>query len=341
MRRNRQNHRSIQCFLLAALMLGTPSTGASGQPAPQPSLRTQLEHLEGPALRADVENEDRTIRQVRRLERDVERLRAAGRYVDALPLQHRVLEIVERERGRDRIWTLGEAHYLAELYQALGRYGEAEALYQRVLEAQLRLDGEGSMWTLRTFNSLAVMYQLQGRLDESEQTYRRAIQASEREAGPGHPRTLALVNNLATSLISQGRYADAQEHLGRALEAADRQPTSYSDTWQTTATNLAVALQELGRLREAETLFRRVLAANEWRGPQHSATRAARANLTTLQQLMRQRGQTGPVASSPTSPSVEGPTCMVVTDIDIIDGQEMRTPKQLCRTPPSQRWVRV
>jgi hypothetical protein len=36
-----------------------------------------------------------------------------------------------------------------------------------------------------------------------------------------------------------------------------------------------------------------------------------------------------------------GGECMTVTDIIIVDGQETRAPKQLCRRPPSQRFVRV
>ena len=33
--------------------------------------------------------------------------------------------------------------------------------------------------------------------------------------------------------------------------------------------------------------------------------------------------------------------CMTVTDIVIVDGEETRAPKQMCRRPPSTRYVRV
>lgn len=33
--------------------------------------------------------------------------------------------------------------------------------------------------------------------------------------------------------------------------------------------------------------------------------------------------------------------CMTVTDIVIVDGQETRAPKRMCRRPPSNRYVRV
>ena len=33
--------------------------------------------------------------------------------------------------------------------------------------------------------------------------------------------------------------------------------------------------------------------------------------------------------------------CMTVTDIVIVDGEETRAPKRMCRRPPSNRYVRV
>lgn len=36
-----------------------------------------------------------------------------------------------------------------------------------------------------------------------------------------------------------------------------------------------------------------------------------------------------------------GGDCMTVTDIVIVDGEETRAPKQMCRRPPSTRYVRV
>lgn len=40
-------------------------------------------------------------------------------------------------------------------------------------------------------------------------------------------------------------------------------------------------------------------------------------------------------------PDAGGGECMTVTDVIIVDGEETRAPKRLCRTPPSTRFVRV
>ena len=46
------------------------------------------------------------------------------------------------------------------------------------------------------------------------------------------------------------------------------------------------------------------------------------------------------VTGSSTVTAVEG-DCMTVTDVVIVDGEETRAPKQMCRRPPSNRYVRV
>lgn len=37
----------------------------------------------------------------------------------------------------------------------------------------------------------------------------------------------------------------------------------------------------------------------------------------------------------------DGRDCLSVTDVIIIDGEEVRAPKRMCRTPPSNRYVRI
>ncbi len=59
-------------------------------------------------------------------------------------------------------------------------------------------------------------------------------------------------------------------------------------------------------------------------------TSESRANVT---------GSSTVVAAEPVAP--DGGACMTVTDIVIVDGEETRAPKRMCRRPPSTRYVRV
>jgi surface antigen len=65
-----------------------------------------------------------------------------------------------------------------------------------------------------------------------------------------------------------------------------------------------------------------------------------------------ERGGVGTSASweSTTRPGVHGSStvtaqesdgCMTVTDVVIVDGEETRAPKRMCRRPPNNRYVRV
>jgi len=46
-------------------------------------------------------------------------------------------------------------------------------------------------------------------------------------------------------------------------------------------------------------------------------------------------------AAMPTAAAVDPSPCLTVTDVIIVDGEETRAPKRMCRRPPSNRFVRV
>ncbi|MGE0179154.1 MAG: hypothetical protein AB7O91_04975 [Sphingomonas sp.] len=52
-------------------------------------------------------------------------------------------------------------------------------------------------------------------------------------------------------------------------------------------------------------------------------------------------GVTGSSTITAVEPTAADGDCMTVTDIVIVDGQETRQPKRMCRRPPSNRFVRV
>jgi surface antigen len=52
-------------------------------------------------------------------------------------------------------------------------------------------------------------------------------------------------------------------------------------------------------------------------------------------------GVTGSSTVTAAAPSAGEDPCLTVTDVVIIDGQETRAPKRMCRRPPTNRYVRV
>lgn len=52
-------------------------------------------------------------------------------------------------------------------------------------------------------------------------------------------------------------------------------------------------------------------------------------------------GVTGSSTVTAAAESTGGDPCLTVTDVVIVDGQETRAPKRMCRRPPTNRYVRV
>jgi surface antigen len=52
-------------------------------------------------------------------------------------------------------------------------------------------------------------------------------------------------------------------------------------------------------------------------------------------------GVTGSSTVIAAAPSADGDACLTVADVVIVDGQETRAPKRMCRRPPANRYVRV
>jgi surface antigen len=74
-------------------------------------------------------------------------------------------------------------------------------------------------------------------------------------------------------------------------------------------------------------------------GATEEAVRGGVGTTTTWQSETRP-GVTGSSTVTAAERSGDG-ECMTVTDIVIVDGEETRAPKRMCRRPPSTRYVRV
>lgn len=62
---------------------------------------------------------------------------------------------------------------------------------------------------------------------------------------------------------------------------------------------------------------------------------------TTTWQSETRPGVSGSSVVTAQTREANGGDCMTVTDIIIVNGEETRAPKTLCKRPPSQRYVRV
>ncbi len=71
------------------------------------------------------------------------------------------------------------------------------------------------------------------------------------------------------------------------------------------------------------------------------AIRGGSVGSTASWQSQSRPGVSGTSTVTERTASADGDDCMTVTDIVIVEGQETRAPKRMCRRPPRNRYVRV
>ncbi len=89
-----------------------------------------------------------------------------------------------------------------------------------------------------------------------------------------------------------------------------------------------------------------MLDCNEQQKAAHATEDVVRGNAAvgttstwTSETRANVRGSSTLTAAEPTAR--DGSQCVTVTDIVIVDGEETRAPKRMCRRPPNNRYVRV
>jgi surface antigen len=88
----------------------------------------------------------------------------------------------------------------------------------------------------------------------------------------------------------------------------------------------------------------KLLDCKEQQQAAHATEEAVRGGVgtTSTWQSESRTGVSGSSTVVAAAPVAEnGAQCLTVTDIVIVNGEETRAPKQMCRTPPSNRFVRV
>jgi hypothetical protein len=198
-------------------------------------------------------------------------LREYGRYLEAVPIFHRVIAIYGKALGPDHPWTITAQRYLVTLDLELGRYAEAEALDKRVLAIHERL-GPNHANVAIDLQSLAYVYQGLGRPEEAEPLARRAVAIQEKLLRPGakdayetYSIYAGYLTSLGTFAMDLGHYAEAEALFTRALSIHEKVGVPGEGNAARTAQSLAELYHREGKLREAEPLFKRAVAFWEQR----------------------------------------------------------------------------
>ena len=257
--------RFVAAWLLVCSTLPTPST-ARGQVADSsagvssdgvPPWRRTLPKEE--AARAD------------RLSGEIEEMRCAGRYAEALRPAEEHAGIRIRHQGADH-WESVDAAMLVETLRHIAtlsaearaelaeadrataeylrlskgnEFIEASLLVERQLEIRRRWLGADHVLTGVSLTNLATVLQHRGDYPRAEELQRQALGVLQRGLGDDHPLTADAMDNLGTVLIRLDRPAPAEPLMRRAIEIRKR---VLGDTH----TDVAVSLNNLANLLDAQ-----------------------------------------------------------------------------------------
>ena len=216
----------------------------------------------------------------------VVKLRAEGRYAEALPLAERGLALAEKidalglpPEGGGRM-TPGALNLLGELHYAAGHYDRAEPLLRRSLELTEKAKGAEDPALAAPLNNLATLYLDTGEHARAEPLFTRAVRIAEKSRGPEHPITATALNNLAQFYDTTNDFARAEELMLRVLAIREKALGPDHPEVAVSLSNLGTLYDQLGDPVRAEQLMRRALRIVEkGRGPDHPETATVLNNL--------------------------------------------------------------
>ncbi len=302
--------------LLASSLLTLAATAAIGQPpegagAPAPRLQVERPSL-APASQAQAEApaDDDAERDARWRRLQADRAADEARRREAQDSYERGVREAAEARARY------EAD-LARHNQEVERARAADADYQRAradYEAQTGGGTEARAARPAARDNRRSDRDVRSAASENERCQRRAR---------GRGRLLgAIAGGVAGGIVGRG----------------DRNPAAAIATSLAVGLVLSEAITRLLDCREQE----QAAAATETAVAQAAQAGAERGVGTTVPWTSETRpGVTGSSVVTALDQDADGAQCMTVTDIVIVDGEETRAPKRMCRRPPSQRFVRV
>ncbi|MGE3957199.1 MAG: tetratricopeptide repeat protein [Vicinamibacterales bacterium] len=212
-----------------------------------------------------------------------ERLREAGRYVEAERALSGAVQALERGCGPTHLDVAHALNHLGMCNKYLARFIDAGLQYQRALSIVESQVGRDNDLAASLYHNLGGLEHAAGNWLRGEPYARLAVRIRTRLHGRNHPFVASDLTALAALLDRLGHVDEAERHYARALAILEREhgPDHHL---------VAVALNNLGAVRhargdrdEAEAMYRRALDIEvRALGPTHPKVGFALNNLAVL-----------------------------------------------------------
>jgi tetratricopeptide (TPR) repeat protein len=185
----------------------------------QPRHRTNQSHE---AIVGTASAQDQASQQTREQGAEVQRLIAAGKFDEALPLAERLLAAREQALGAEHPQVASVLTQLATIYRNKADFAKAMTFNQRALTIAERVPAPGHPDLGQIVSEMGVIYFRQNDLVRAETAFLRALSIWEPALGPTNPNVVRVSSNLAAVYGVKNDFVRARPLLQRVLEATER-----------------------------------------------------------------------------------------------------------------------
>lgn len=221
--------------------------------------------------------------------RQVEALRQAGRFREAVPLAEQLVKGAIAQVGPEQPGTASMLNTLGIVYGGAHRWREAEGAYRRSLAIWEKVAGANHPEVAAVVNNLGSLLVGIGRHAEAEPFYRRAVTIYETSKGDWQSEQAASLGNLAGLYRDLGRIDEAADLFRRTIAIAERRLGAEHQDVAEQLNGLGSLYKDQGRLAEAQGLYERSLAIRR-KALGDSHPRVA-ASLNNLGLVAKERGR--------------------------------------------------
>lgn len=200
----------------------------------------------------------------------MESLYKQGKFLEALPIAHQLVEMSKKENGPEAPDTLSMMRYVAQMDTVLGNVEEAES-YLLQIEAILSKKPAPTQQYARTLGDLSKLYYDQ-KLDfaKTETYLKRSIAILEKVAPADSGDLGTALNNLATLYEREGRSQEALALDKRVVEIREKTLPTVNASLANSLVARGHVYSDLGDYQKAEDDLKRALAMLQTvKGPDH------------------------------------------------------------------------
>lgn len=242
-------------------------------------------------LRQATENDKaqiskREMLELKRSRTDIWRLAGEGRFIEAIRLAERALEICTRTFGRQHREVADALANLGELFIRKGDYIRGEELLQRGLTVIEQSSGATDPDCIRFLVYLSYLHSWKGDYVRAERVLEQAMKVTETKFRPENPNILVSFSALAGLYADRGEFLKAEDVIKRSLVIREKAYGTNSLMVAASLGDLAYLYERQKRYVEAESSWKRSLEIRRTAaGPASDYVASSTASLANLYTL--------------------------------------------------------